>query len=89
MGWSEIARVEVLLPWLLGMVFGIFVGRDARVDCATMAVALLVPLSYQLDNPLAGLAMIVGVSFFGDLLQAIFRRLFFAYPERQLRRLRL
>lgn len=62
MGWSEIARVEVLLPWLLGMVFGIFVGATPGLT-ATMAVALLVPLSYQLDNPLAGLAMIVGVSF--------------------------
>jgi putative tricarboxylic transport membrane protein len=52
---------SVLIPWLLGMVFGIFVGATPGLT-ATMAVALIVPISFHLE-PTAGLAMIVGVSF--------------------------
>lgn len=58
----ELLTWSVLIPWLLGMVFGIFVGSTPGLT-ATMAVALLVPLSYQFSNPTAGLAMIIGVSF--------------------------
>ncbi len=57
----EIFHPSVLFPWLLAMVFGIFVGATPGLT-ATMAVALLVPLSYYM-SPLAGLAMILGVSF--------------------------
>lgn len=52
----------VLLPWIAGMVFGVFVGATPGLT-ATMAVALIVPVSYRLDEPIAGLAMIIGVSF--------------------------
>lgn len=54
-------RWEILLPWMLGMVFGIFVGAMPGLT-ATMAVALIVPFSFHLP-PNAGLAMIIGVSF--------------------------
>jgi len=57
----EILRPAVLAPWLLGMVFGIFVGSTPGLT-ATMAVALIVPISFHLE-PTAGLAMIIGVSF--------------------------
>lgn len=44
------------------MIFGVFVGATPGLT-ATMAVALIVPLSVQFDDPNAGLAMIIGVSF--------------------------
>jgi putative tricarboxylic transport membrane protein len=44
------------------MVFGVFVGATPGLT-ATMAVALIVPLSLQLEDPNAGLAMVIGVSF--------------------------
>ncbi len=53
---------EVLIPWLLGMVFGIFVGATPGLT-ATMAVALVVPFTFYLPNPNAGLALILGISF--------------------------
>lgn len=43
------------------MIFGIFVGATPGLT-ATMAVALIVPISFHLE-PTAGLALIVGVSF--------------------------
>ncbi|HIF31205.1 MAG TPA: hypothetical protein EYQ75_05970 [Planctomycetaceae bacterium] len=43
------------------MAFGIFIGATPGLT-ATMAVALIVPISFHLD-PNAGLAMIIGVSF--------------------------
>jgi len=43
------------------MVFGIFVGATPGLT-ATMAVALIVPISFHME-PTAGLAMIIGVSF--------------------------
>lgn len=52
---------EVLIPWLLAMTLGIFVGAVPGLT-ATMAVALIVPLTYHL-KPITGLAMILGVSF--------------------------
>ena len=54
--------LPILFPWLLSMVFGVFVGATPGLT-ATMAVALIVPLSVQFDDPNAGLAMIIGVSF--------------------------
>ena len=59
---SDVLQISVIVPWLLGMVFGIFVGATPGLT-ATMAVALIVPISYQLGDPNAGLAMIIGVSF--------------------------
>ena len=58
---SELLQVQVLTPWLLGMIFGVFVGATPGLT-ATMAVALIVPVSFYLP-PNAGLAMIIGVSF--------------------------
>jgi len=52
---------DVVIPWLLGMVFGVFVGATPGLT-ATMAVALIVPISFYLE-PNAGLALIIGVSF--------------------------
>lgn len=51
----------VLFPWLIAMVLGIFVGGIPGLT-ATMAVALIIPLTFQLP-PITGLAMILGVSF--------------------------
>ncbi len=61
MNWLELLTPGTLIPWLLGMVFGIFVGATPGLT-ATMAVALIVPMSYYLPAN-AGLAMIIGVSF--------------------------
>ena len=58
---TQILSPHVLIPWLVGMVFGVFVGATPGLT-ATMAVALIVPISFHLD-PNAGLAMIIGVSF--------------------------
>lgn len=57
----ELLQVDVLLPWFLAMLLGIFVGATPGLT-ATMAVALIVPISYHMA-PMAGLAMIIGVSF--------------------------
>ncbi len=61
MPWNELLTPGVLIPWLLGMAFGVFVGATPGLT-ATMAVALLVPVSLNLPAN-AGLAMIIGVSF--------------------------
>ena len=53
---------SILIPWLLGMLFGIFVGATPGLT-ATMAVALIVPFSYHLPDTNASLALIIGVSF--------------------------
>ncbi|MFT5468012.1 MAG: putative tricarboxylic transport membrane protein [Verrucomicrobiales bacterium] len=58
---AELLSIDVLLPWLLGMIFGVFVGATPGLT-ATMAVALIVPISFHLE-PAAGLALIIGVSF--------------------------
>lgn len=58
---ASLMSFQVLTPWLLGMIFGIFVGAMPGLT-ATMAVALIVPFSFHLP-PDAGLAMIIGVSF--------------------------
>lgn len=61
MALTELLTLEVLIPWLLSMIFGIFVGATPGLT-ATMAVALIVPISFNLPAN-AGLAMIIGVSF--------------------------
>ncbi|MBE9543726.1 MAG: tripartite tricarboxylate transporter permease [Proteobacteria bacterium] len=53
--------MNILIPWILSMLLGIFVGGAPGLT-ATMAVALIVPLTYHM-TPAAGLAMIIGVSF--------------------------
>lgn len=58
---AELVQPGVLIPWILGMAFGIFVGGIPGLT-ATMAVALAVPISYYL-SPIGGLAMILGISF--------------------------
>ncbi|MGI6252657.1 MAG: tripartite tricarboxylate transporter permease [Aminivibrio sp.] len=57
----EIFRPSVLVPWLLSMAFGVLVGGTPGLT-ATMGVALIIPLTYYME-PLAGMAMILGVSF--------------------------
>lgn len=57
----NIFQLNILIPWILAMFFGIFVGGIPGLT-ATMAVALIVPISYYMP-PLAGLAMIIGASF--------------------------
>lgn len=57
----SLTQPSILLPWLLGMIFGVFVGATPGLT-ATMAVALIIPISFHLE-PTAGLAMIIGVSF--------------------------
>ncbi|MFW6122021.1 MAG: tripartite tricarboxylate transporter permease [Petrotogales bacterium] len=52
---------DVLLPLLISMVFGVFVGGIPGLT-ATMAVALIIPISYYM-SPLAGLAMVIGAAF--------------------------
>ena len=61
MAMLNIFHLHILIPWILSMVIGILVGATPGLT-ATMAVALIVPLTYYMD-PLAGLAMILGVSF--------------------------
>lgn len=62
MDWvTEVLDLSIIVPWLLGMVFGIFVGATPGLT-ATMAVALILPISYQLGE-VGGLAIIIGVSF--------------------------
>jgi TctA family transporter len=57
----NIFQLHILIPWILSMLVGILVGGTPGLT-ATMAVALIVPITYYMD-PLAGLAMILGVSF--------------------------
>jgi putative tricarboxylic transport membrane protein len=57
----SIFHLSILIPWILSMILGIFVGGAPGLT-ATMAVALIVPLTFHM-TPAAGLAMIIGVSF--------------------------
>jgi putative tricarboxylic transport membrane protein len=57
----DILRPGILIPWIFSMAIGVIVGGTPGLT-ATMAVALIVPLTYYME-PLAGLAMILGVSF--------------------------
>src|ERR1043166_1284566 len=52
----------VLVPWLLGMAFGIFVGATPGLT-PTMAGALSIPFTFSLHDPNTGLALILGISF--------------------------
>jgi TctA family transporter len=58
---QSLFTLQVLVPWILAMTFGIFVGSTPGLT-ATMAVALVIPLSYNLPKE-AALAMVIGVSF--------------------------
>lgn len=58
---TSIFHLNILIPWILAMALGIFVGGMPGLT-ATMAVALIVPLTFHME-PIAGLAMILGVSF--------------------------
>lgn len=58
---AELLQIEILIPWFLAMLLGVFVGATPGLT-ATMAVALIVPISYHMSST-AGLAMIIGVSF--------------------------
>ncbi len=58
---NSIFAMNIIVPWILAMFLGIFVGGIPGLT-ATMAVALIVPLTYHMV-PIAGLAMIIGVSF--------------------------
>lgn len=57
----SIFQAGILFPWILAMMMGVFVGGAPGLT-ATMAVALIVPLTFHME-PAAGLAMILGVSF--------------------------
>lgn len=59
--WHELLTPAVVVPWLFSMALGIVVGSTPGLT-ATMAVALLLPLTFQLP-PTAALAVIIGVSF--------------------------
>lgn len=70
-------KPDVLLPWLLGMAFGIFVGATPGLT-ATMAAALIVPFTFYLPNPNTGLALILGITFtaiFAGDIPAIYLRI--------------
>ncbi len=70
-------QYDVLIPWLLGMIFGVFVGSTPGLT-ATMAVALLVPFTFYLPNPNTGLALILGMSFtaiFAGDIPAVYLRI--------------
>jgi TctA family transporter len=54
-------RPAILFPWLLSMAFGVLIGGTPGLT-ATMGVALIIPVTYYME-PLAGMAMILGVSF--------------------------
>ncbi len=66
---ASVMRIEVLAPWILGMLLGVFVGAMPGMT-ATMATAILVPITYYL-SPMGGLAMILGTAcvsiFAGDI----------------------
>ena len=59
---ADLLTPSILIPWLAAMAFGVFVGATPGLT-ATMAVALIVPISFHMPDPNAGLAMIIGVSF--------------------------
>jgi len=53
--------MNILIPWVLSMLLGIFVGGAPGLT-ATMAVALIVPLTFHM-TPAAGLAIVVQLLF--------------------------
>lgn len=58
---SHILSFDILWPWILSMLLGVVVGATPGLS-ATMAVALIIPITYYME-PLAGLSMIIGVTF--------------------------
>jgi TctA family transporter len=58
---SHILSFNIIWPWFLSMLLGVIVGATPGLT-ASMAVALIIPISYYME-PLAGLAMIIGVTF--------------------------
>lgn len=73
----HLLHLNVVVPWLLAMAFGIFVGATPGLT-ATMAVALIVPITFYIPDPNTSLAMILGVSFtaiFAGDLPATFLRI--------------
>src|ERR1051326_8335699 len=58
----NLLHFDVLIPWLLGMAFGVFVGATPGLT-ATMAVALIIPFTFYLHDPNTGLALTLGISF--------------------------
>ncbi len=58
---TTVFSLNVLVPWMLAMTLGIFIGAMPGLT-ATMGVALIVPLTFHMQ-PIAGLAMILGLSF--------------------------
>ncbi len=70
-------KPSVLIPWLLGMAFGLFVGSTPGLT-ATMAVALIVPFTFYIPDPNTGLALILGISFtaiFAGDIPAVYLRI--------------
>lgn len=57
----SVFRPGILFPWIISMAFGVLVGGTPGLT-ATMGVALIIPVTYYME-PLAGMAMILGVSF--------------------------
>lgn len=57
----DILSFDVVLSLAISMAFGIFVGAMPGLT-ATMAVALIIPITYYM-KPIAGLSMVIGVSF--------------------------
>jgi len=57
----SLLRFDILFPWILSMILGVFIGAMPGLT-ATMGVALIVPLTFHME-PIAGLAMILGLSF--------------------------
>ena len=55
---ASVVRIEVLVPWIIGMALGVFIGAMPGLS-ATMATAILIPITYHL-LPMGGLAMIIG-----------------------------
>jgi len=73
----NLLHFDVIVPWLIGMAFGIFVGATPGLT-ATMAVALIVPFTFYLPNPNTGLALILGISFsaiFAGDIPSVFLRM--------------
>ena len=72
---GSLFSLKILIPWALAMLFGIFVGSIPGLT-ATMAVALLIPITYYID-PRASFAVILGVSFTaifaGDIPATLYR----------------
>ncbi|MBO5493547.1 MAG: tripartite tricarboxylate transporter permease [Pyramidobacter sp.] len=66
---TVLLQLSILIPWFLSLLFGLVVGATPGLS-ATIAVSLLIPVAYSMP-PVAGLAMVIGVSctaiFSGDI----------------------